>query len=96
MVSLLNFWINIGLIKKSVDKKWKGPEQYVDKESGELMMLPADMALLKDKGFKQWVEKYAKDEELFFKDFAAAFQKLLELGVPRTGNEKVYHFKRTS
>jgi cytochrome c peroxidase len=25
---------------------------------------------------------YAADEELFFKDFAAAFSKLLELGVP--------------
>jgi catalase (peroxidase I) len=60
--------------KKSVDKKWKGPDQYVDKETGiqhirntrniitqynhlfihlfslfigELMMLPADMALIK-------------------------------------------------
>jgi len=28
------------------------------------------------------VEAYAKDEQLFFKDFAAAFSKLLELGVP--------------
>jgi cytochrome c peroxidase len=27
------------------------------------------------------VELYAKDEDLFFKDFAAAFSKLLELGV---------------
>ncbi|GBC07894.1 hypothetical protein RclHR1_07760009 [Rhizophagus clarus] len=81
--------------KKWVDKKWKGPKQYVDKETGELMMLPADMALIQDKNFRPWVEKYAKDEELFFNDFAAAFHKLLELGVPRTGEEKVYRFKRT-
>jgi len=81
--------------KKWVHKKWKGPKQFVDKETGELMMLPADMALIQDKNFKPWVEKYAKDEELFFTDFAAAFHKLLELGVPRTGEEKVYRFKRT-
>jgi len=28
------------------------------------------------------VVAYAKDEDLFFKDFAAAFSKLIELGVP--------------
>lgn len=28
----------------------------------------------------QWVEYYAKDEEVFFKDFAKAWQKLTELG----------------
>ncbi|RIA94694.1 heme peroxidase, partial [Glomus cerebriforme] len=70
------------LSKKWVDKKWKGPKQFIDKETGELMMTPADMALVQDKQFKPWVEKYAKDEELFFKDFAAVFHKLLELGVP--------------
>ncbi|CAG8808994.1 16018_t:CDS:2, partial [Racocetra persica] len=51
----------------------------------ELMMLPADLAFIQDKAFKQYVEQ---DEELFFKDFAAAFHKLEELGVPRTGDEK--------
>jgi len=46
------------------------------------MMLPTDMALVSDKSFKPWVEKYAKDEELFFKDFSAVLLKLFELGVP--------------
>ena len=46
------------------------------------MMLPTDMALIWDKKFKPYVEKYAKDEEAFFADFSAAFNKLLELGVP--------------
>ncbi|KAF8057109.1 ccp1 [Scenedesmus sp. PABB004] len=62
-------------------KKWSGPLQYEDK-SGALMMLPADMALLWDRKFKAYVDLYAKDEEAFFKDFAAAFGKLLALGVP--------------
>ena len=32
--------------------------------------------------FKPYVQKYAKDEAAFFSDFASAFSKLLELGVP--------------
>jgi len=64
-------------------KKWDGPEQYED-PSGELMMLPTDMALLWDPEFKKFVELYAKDKQAFFKDFAAAYGKLLELGVKRT------------
>ena len=62
-------------------KKWSGPVQYEDK-SGELMMLPTDMALLWDRKFRPHVDKYAADEEAFFRDFAAAFGKLLALGVP--------------
>ncbi|CAK4077378.1 unnamed protein product [Aphanomyces euteiches] len=60
-------------------KKWKGPEQYTD-PTGELMMLPADMAFIWDPEFKKYVELYAKDEELWHKDFAKAFQKLTENG----------------
>ena len=46
------------------------------------MMLPTDMELVKDKAFKQWTDQYAKDEEAWRADFAKAFQKLEELGVP--------------
>lgn len=45
-------------------------------------MLPTDMALVSDKAFKQWVDKYAKDNDLFFKDFSSVIVKLFELGVP--------------
>jgi catalase (peroxidase I) len=61
-------------------RKWNGPKQYTD-PSGDLMMLPADMALIEDKEFRKYAELYAKDEEAFFKDFAKAWQKLMELGV---------------
>ena len=40
------------------------------------MMLPADMSLVRAPEFRPYVEAYAKDEELFFKDFAAAFSKV--------------------
>lgn len=59
---------------------WTGPFQF-ESPDGALMMLPADLWLLQDKEFRKYVELYAKDEELFFKDFSAAFAKLLELGV---------------
>ena len=42
-------------------------------------------ALIWDRKFRPHVHAYAKDEALFFQDFAKAFSKLLELGVPRGG-----------
>jgi len=63
-------------------RKWDGPIQYQDKSTKSLMMLTTDMALVQDKSFSQYTKKYAKSEEAFFKDFSAAFSKLLELGVP--------------
>ena len=44
------------------------------------MMLPSDIALLQDAKFKIWVQQYAKNQKLWFADFAKAFQKLEELG----------------
>jgi catalase (peroxidase I) len=47
-----------------------------------LMMLTTDMALTTDKSFRKHAEVYAKDQDTFFRDFAAAFGKMLENGVP--------------
>jgi len=66
---------------KWTEKKWDGPKQFQD-PTGDLMMLPADLALIQDPNLNKYVQLYAKDEELFFHDFANAFSKLLELGVP--------------
>lgn len=52
-------------------KKWKGPDQFED-PTGELMMLPSDMALVWDKEFRKHVEAFARDDELFFREFAKA------------------------
>ncbi|KAF0361994.1 mitochondrial putative cytochrome c peroxidase [Gigaspora margarita] len=56
--------------------------QYADKKD-RIMMFPADMAFLNDPQFKEIVQIYAQDKQQFFKDFAEAFGKLLELGVNR-------------
>jgi len=65
---------------------WDGPLQYEDVQTGELMMLPTDMCLVTDPKFREIVELYAKDEALFFKEFAVAYHKLLTLGVTRPSN----------
>jgi len=77
-----NAYFDLLLNEKWNWRKWKGPAQYEDSKTKSLMMLPTDMALIKDKSFRKYAEKYAKSEEEFFKDFSAAFAKLLELGVP--------------
>lgn len=53
---------------------------FEDAETGKLGMLPTDIALIEDPDFKKWVEVYAADEARFFKDFSAAFGKLMANG----------------
>ena len=67
--------------RKWAVKQWDGPRQFQD-ETGELMMLVADLALLQDPIYSKYVLLYKNSEEVFFKDFAAAWKKLIELGVP--------------
>ncbi|CAI0445299.1 unnamed protein product [Linum tenue] len=49
-------------------------------ETEGLLKLPTDNALLDDPAFRPFVELYAKDEDAFFKDYAAAHKRLSELG----------------
>lgn len=62
-------------------REWDGPLQYANAD-GKYMMLPTDLALIQDPAFKPHVEAYAADEQLFFKEFATAFGKLIALGCP--------------
>lgn len=59
------------------------------------MMLPADIALVQDKKLKPFVEKYAKDNDLFFKDFSAVVLRLFELGVPFAEGTERFTLKPT-
>lgn len=76
-----------------MERSWKGPKQFADKETGQLMMLPADVTFANDKEFRKWAELYAKDERKFFDDFAKAYKKLLELGVPFKSGTPEFRFK---
>lgn len=74
-------------------RKWNGPKQLEDDATKSLMMLPADYALVQDKEFKKYVQEYAKDNDLFFADFAKAWTKLLELGVKFKADTPYWEFK---
>lgn len=77
-------------------RKWQGPKQFEDTKTKSLMMLPTDMALIKDKSFRTYVDKYARDNEAFFTDFSNVIMKLFELGVPfTTGEDARIHFKKS-
>jgi cytochrome c peroxidase len=95
-ITLTNDFYTLLLGEKWQWKKWKGPAQYEDKKTKTLMMLPADMALVQDKAMRKYVEKYAADNDAFFKDFSDVIVKLFELGVPFTSSEEErYRFKPT-
>lgn len=83
-----NEYFKVLLNKSWKRKSWDGPEQYED-ETGELMMLPTDIALITDNNFYKYVNLYAEDQDKFFEDFAKAFSKLQTNGCP-FHNEKVY------
>lgn len=77
---------NTWTIKKThKGKPWTGPFQFED-PTGELMMLPSDIVLIQDNDFRKHVMLYAKHEQMFMKDFAAVFQKLMELGCDFKGS----------
>lgn len=78
-ISFTNLFFKEVLDNKWTEKKWNGPKQYEDPK-GRLMMLPTDLEIRDDPEFRKWAELYKKDEATFFKDFAAAFKKLTELG----------------
>ncbi|KAI7881403.1 heme peroxidase [Lichtheimia hyalospora FSU 10163] len=88
--------------KALTERKWikkelaNGGWQYVDKNNPDVMMLPIELAMYEDKEFKKYFDEYAKDEAKFFEDFKNAFKKLIELGVPFKGDEKVYVFEKTT
>ncbi|XP_014502400.1 L-ascorbate peroxidase S, chloroplastic/mitochondrial isoform X1 [Vigna radiata var. radiata] len=51
-----------------------------EKKDEDLLVLPTDAALFEDPSFKVYAEKYAEDQEAFFKDYAEAHAKLSNLG----------------
>ncbi|XP_010268978.1 PREDICTED: probable L-ascorbate peroxidase 6, chloroplastic isoform X2 [Nelumbo nucifera] len=46
----------------------------------DLLVLPTDAVLFEDPSFKVYAEKYADDQDTFFKDYAEAHSKLSNLG----------------
>jgi cytochrome c peroxidase len=86
-ITFTNDYYKLLLEEKWTYKKWNGPKQFEDVTTKSLMMLPTDLAIIKDKSFRATAEKYAKDNDLFFNDFQKVVVKLFELGVPFTTEE---------
>ena len=73
--------------KDLLDKHWKidissaGNTQFINDEGDtNTMMLPSDWTLVNTPETRVYVEQYAKDQKVFFKDFSIAWQKLIESG----------------
>lgn len=67
------------LNEKWVVDKSKPQKQFTDTATKQLMMLPADMAVREDPKLRKIAEEYAANNDLFLRDFAAAWTKLQEL-----------------
>lgn len=74
-----NEYFKVLLNEKWTERKWSGPKQY-ENATKDLMMTPNDLSFIQDAEFKKYVELYAKDEKVFFADFAGAWKKLIEFG----------------
>ncbi|KAK4391060.1 L-ascorbate peroxidase T, chloroplastic [Sesamum angolense] len=51
-----------------------------ERRDEDLLVLPTDAVLFEDPSFKLYAEKYAEDQDAFFKDYAEAHAKLSNLG----------------
>jgi len=79
-ITISNEYFKVLFDEDWVQKKWNGPKQFVDKKTGDMMMLPTDIAMKSDGEFRKYSKMYYEDEAKFMTDFAAAFKKLTELG----------------
>ncbi|KAJ1279486.1 hypothetical protein BS78_04G160500 [Paspalum vaginatum] len=62
------------------DMKFLSQIPWKEQKDQDLLVLPTDAALFEDPSFKVYAEKYAEDQEAFFKDYAEAHAKLSNLG----------------
>ena len=56
-------------------------QDITEQSDPELLVMETDDVLVKDDAFRPYVQKYAKDQDAFFKDYIPAALKLSELGV---------------
>jgi len=72
-----------GFFRDLLDNEWvetRSPmnkTQFTDKATGTLMMMHTDMAFKSDPEFRKFAQEYKEDNDLFLRDFAAAWEKLI-------------------
>lgn len=83
MLTILMKYMLRMAVQDLLHKQWqeetnsKGKKQF---RCGSAMMLPSDMALLKDPSLKRYVLEFAEDENLWFSEFGKAWIRLQEAG----------------
>jgi L-ascorbate peroxidase len=55
-------------------------ELMASKHDEHLLKLPTDLALLQDQSFREHVKRFAEDENVFFREYAAAHVRMSEAG----------------
>jgi hypothetical protein len=70
----------------TADRYFKDIKEQIDEE---LLVLPTDAAIFEDEGFRPHAEKYAEDQDAFFKDYVESHLKLSELGAKWEGEPLV-------
>ncbi|XP_010538991.1 PREDICTED: L-ascorbate peroxidase S, chloroplastic/mitochondrial isoform X2 [Tarenaya hassleriana] len=60
-----------------------------EKRDEDLLVLPTDAVIFEDPSFKVYAEKYAEDQDAFFKDYAEAHAKLSNLGAKFNPSEGI-------
>lgn len=84
------FFVNLVTMKWKLTKQDNGLPVFKTESQNGIIMLPTDVDLLRDEKMVAWVRLYAADNDRFRADFASAFCKLQELGVPAFHNgEKI-------
>jgi len=76
-----DFFVQLLNVKWEKTTLPSGNVQFFDPRH-EIMMLPTDLELRDDADFHHWAVAYANDEDLFFSDFAVAFEKLVNFNLP--------------
>merc|ERR1712136_675639 len=64
--------------------------QYRDTESYGVMRLPVEMSMLEDESYRSsmaWYSEHGAEDKVYALDFARAYSKMLEVGVPE---DKLY------
>ena len=60
---------------------------FFPQELPDMIMLSSDLALFRDPTFKEIAKTYARNQQVFFTDFAEAFGKLLRRSLNQSDGE---------
>jgi len=63
-----------------IDKPWKKGTTKEEIEMAMMIGLPSDKLLPEDDDCLKWINKYAEDQDAFFRDFSAAYLKMIDMG----------------